>query len=429
MRRALALAMANSPLARAHELDVERTRLDVQRFDGFWSLPQFTLNAQGGAVPEARGNPVFSPDSANAFSSFGPFVKLDIGFKIPLYGFGRISNAAAAARGALSAEEARLDQARNEIRLEVIKGYWGLAAAEAALEVAEDLRQSYEEILEQIEEKLADDAIDPNDAYEVQSSRYEIEKVYQEAFDGGRLVRRTIATFLGLADNALFTVVDEAPESALSADDVAGLVARAARVSPQLRALHAAVDALGSAMDQARSERWPLIVVGGGFRLAYAPNRDDQTNPFAFDSFNYRQGGAALGARWDLNFAKHDIEYTRRKIQRDATEARAQALQMKVELDVRAAYAKLARSRMLLDTVIETRLVSRRWLRAAADEFDLGIGEAEPLVKAYRQDYRLRAQVVAQEYEFRIALVELAFVLGDFDLYLTWVENGNATSS
>ena len=57
-------------------------------------------------------------------------------------------------------------------------------------------------------------------------------------------------------------------------------------------------------------------------------------------------------------------------------------------------------------------------------DFDLGIGEAQPLIRAYRADYRLQATVIQSEYDLNVALAELALVLGDMSSYLTWVADG-----
>ena len=143
-----------------------------------------------------------------------------------------------------------------------------------------------------------------------------------------------------------------------------------------------------------------------------------------FDEFNYTRIAAAFNVRWDLNFAKHDLNYMRRKLDRDATDARRKALQMKVNIEVHEALGQVLTQSQLLEAARASRRESRRWLRTAGDDFDLGIGEAQPLIRAYRADYRLQATVIQSEYELNVALAELALVLGDMSSYLTWVADG-----
>jgi outer membrane protein TolC len=114
----------------------------------------------------------------------------------------------------------------------------------------------------------------------------------------------------------------------------------------------------------------------------------------------------------------------RRKLERDATDARRQALQMRVDIEVHEALERVLKQVDLLQAAQDARQDSRRWLRSAADDFDLGIGEAQPLIKAYRADYRLQAAVVQSEYDLNVAVAGLALVIGDMSSYLKWVADG-----
>jgi len=248
---------------------------------------------------------------------------------------------------------------------------------------------------------------------------------YLRAAETLRLVRRSLGDFLDLRPGEEYELrAAETPAINLGLEDLGSLQARAAMRHPQLRALKSAVAALDEAMQVERSNRWPVVLVGGGFGWARSPNRDSQDNPFVFDEFNYTRVAAAFNVRWDLNFARHDLNYMRRKLERDATDARRKALQMKVNIDVHEALERLLTQVQLLESARAARRESRRWLRTAADDFDLGLGDAQPLIRAYRADYRLQATVIQSEYELNVALAGLAFVIGDMSSYLKWVADG-----
>ena len=249
--------------------------------------------------------------------------------------------------------------------------------------------------------------------------------MYLNSVEAERVVRRSLGEFLSLQPGEQYELQEsDTPEVGLTLADLGVLQAKASARHPQLRALGAAVDALEEAMQIERSNRWPVILVGGGFGWARSPNRDPQDNPFVFDEFNYTRVAAAFNVRWDLNFARHELNYTRRKLERDATDARRRALQMKINIDVHLALEQVLKQKELLASARESRRESRRWLRTAADDFDLGIGEAQPLIKAYQADYRLQAAVITSEYELNVALAQLALVTGDMHSYLTWVADG-----
>ena len=415
----------SSPLVRAQRYDVQRAQIDVDELEGFWALPQVSFSSLSGVVPAARGNVVQSPDSSNDIDNLGPFYNFSVNAVLPLYTFGRLSHGAAAARNVVDARYAEGDKVRDDLTIEAVKAYWGVLTGEALVELMTEMRDSYGDLIEQAEEKDETGDIDSNDVFEIKSAQYDIDVGFLKSVEAEGLVRRSLGDFLDLQPGEAYELREAAtPAINLTLDDLGVLQARAAQRHPQLRALASAVSALDEAMQVERSNRWPVILVGGGFGWARSPNRDAQDNPFVFDEFNYTRIAAAFNVRWDLNFAKHDLNYIRRKLERDATESRRKALQMKVNIDVHEALGRLLTQVQLLESARVSRRESRRWLRTAGDDFDLGIGEAQPLIRAYRADYRLQATVIQSEYELNVASAELALVLGDMSSYLTWVADG-----
>lgn len=423
---AVSRAVARNPLTRAVGLDVERARVDLERFEDFWALPQVGLDGTAGLVPEARGDIFSSPDSSSDLGSLGPFFKVDLGVALPVYTFGRLQHARGAAGGALQAEELKAQRSRDELTLEVIKAYWGAQAAGEALELFREMRDRYnDELLPEVEEKLESVDIDPNDAYEIRSARYDIDELWLSVVQRERVLTRALAELVGEPPGTRFDFTDlGAPEVTLGESSLEPLQALAARRNTQLMALHAGVGALEEAMQLERSNRLPVILLGGGLQWAKSPARDDQDNPFVNDDFNYRRIGAALNMKWDLNFARHRIDYVKRSFERDATAARADALAQKVSVDVHVALEKVLKYRALAESARETRVTTRRWLRTAFDDFDLGLGEAQALIKAYRADYRLQGKVIETQYQLNVSLAELALVTGDLHTYLQWVADG-----
>ena len=69
---AVSRAVSRSPLTRAVRLDVDGARLDLERFQNFWALPQIGFDGTAGVVPEARGDIFSSPDSSSGRSTSRP---------------------------------------------------------------------------------------------------------------------------------------------------------------------------------------------------------------------------------------------------------------------------------------------------------------------------------------------------------------------
>lgn len=425
LRAAVDLILERNPLTRAKRLDVERARLDVTLFDKFWALPQFTFNGLTGVVPAARGDIFDSPDTSGDLGNLGPFFRANVGLAIPIYTFGRLRNAANLARGGLRLEEAKSLQTQNELALEVIKAYWGLVASERAFGVAEDMRDSYDSLLEKVDEKLEADEMDSNDAYQAQAGEFDVDKAYLDAVEMGRVVQHSLAVLLGEDSGvALLPTNKETPEIQLQVSDLERLVAIAELTNPELVSVREAIGALEAATKLERSNRWPMVLVGATFGIAQASGRDDQKNPFAFDEFNYKRIGAAFNVKWNLNFTRNSVEVAKRQIARDSTAAKAEALRGKIGIEVYQALERVLKNVQLVDSAKAARRFSRRWLRTAFDSWDLGIGEAQPMLKAYAADYRLQAQVVETQYQLDVSLAELALVTGDLHSYLRWIADG-----
>jgi len=415
----------SNPLVHAHRLDVQRAQIDVDQLEGFWALPQVSFSSLSGVVPAARGSVIDSPDTANDLDNLGPFYNFSVNVLFPLYTFGRLEHGAAAARNIVSARGAEGDKARDDLTAQAVRAYWGVIAGGDLVGLMTGMRDSYDDLIAQAEEKEEKGDIDANDVFEIKSAQYDIEMSYLRSVETERLVRRSLGEFLDLRPGENYELNEaDTPAINIGLEDLGALQARAALRHPQLRALGSAVSALEEAMQVERSNRWPVILVGGGFSSARSPNRDSQDNPFVFDEFNYTRVSAAFNVQWDLNFARHDLNFLRRKLERDATDARRNALKMKINIDVHQALERLLTQAQLLDAARESRRESRRWLRSAADDFDLGIGDAQPLIRAYRADYRLQATVIQSEYDLNVALAELALVIGNMSSYLTWVADG-----
>jgi len=418
-------AVTSNPLTRAGQLDVRRRQLDVNQLENIWNLSQFSFNALSGIVPAARGDIFFSPDTANDINDLGPFYRFDVTAVMPIYSFGRLRHAASAARGAVNAQQGQADRTRDELTMQVVDAYWGLVAARESLDLSSDMASQYDELLAKVDDKLESNDIDPNDAYEARAARYDINSVRLSVLETHTVLQGALAELMGEDPSTTYLPVDtSAPAVELTRDDLPRLQRIARRMHPELRALDAAVGALEDSMKLARANRWPMFLVGGQFGMAQSPNRDDQDNPFVYDEFNFVRVGAAFNIRWDLNFAQHSLDFTKRRIERDATSARAEALGMKVSIDVQRALERVLKNVELVKLARETRRTTRRWLRTAFDDFDLGLGEAQPLIKAYRADYRLQGLVVETQYGLNLSLAELALALGDFHTYVRWIADG-----
>jgi outer membrane protein TolC len=191
-----------------------------------------------------------------------------------------------------------------------------------------------------------------------------------------------------------------------------------------IRGLHTALQALQAKTQLAYSKKRPLIYLAGGFAYAYAPNRQDQTNPFAVDNFNYMDLGAFLGFQWDLNFFRKNIEARQYKLEQESMAQNLKILQAKIEMEILKAFTEIKQDAQLLEQAQASLKAAKSWLKLSMDNWDMGIGEVERLIKAYNAYYQLKGTEIKRIFDLNAALVNFAYILGSTRLYLEWMKNG-----
>ena len=427
LRDALERALRENPVLEIQERRVEQAQLASRRVWAETRLPDLNLGVWAGIVPGARGDIFSSPDQADDLDDWGPFYQMDLTLTQPLYTFGKISSAGTAARFGSEVTMSNRDEAHDQVVLEVVRAYWAAVTSDRSLDLSAELRDEYEELDTRVRAALEDpdSTVDDTHVLEVESFRHEVETAYQDGLTRVALSRKALILLLGLGVNDdVHTSVVGSPEFSLSLTDLDRLVDRALLTNPRMRALRAGVGALAARVDLARSSSLPDLFLSGGVRYGVAGNRTDQTNPFAIDNFNYRTIGAFVGMRWDLNFAGNALETAERRAERDAATAGIQVLARQLTLEVHEGFANAEKGFLLLQSATASRDAARSWLRLSVDNWDLGLGEFDRLLDAYRTFYRLQGTTVQQEFDYNMALARLALLLGNVDRYLDWVDAG-----
>ena len=430
---AIRSALAHNPLLRAEDLEVQAVAQRVRAVRAQRSLPSMRLNTDTGVVPEAKGDVFSSPNNADSVTGLGPFVRLEFGFVLPLYTFGALGNVEEAARHGVAARDEQRNKVRNKLALEVAKTYTALASTRRASEVAGEMRDQYDTLTEEVhrryeEEPEGFEIIDDTDVLEIDANRFLVDRLAAESANGVRLAQTALNVLLQRAPEAPVQIEKiSLPRVRVGEEQIAALAAVAERRDPQVRALQAAVAAKEAQIGSQRARNLPGVFLLGGAGFARAGNRTDQKNPFVLDEFNFFRAGGQFRITWNLDFAQNRIEVARLRIEREAMVARQQALSSKLYADVARATRDLVLATELLAGARESERAARNWLRLALDNWELGIGEVKRLLDAYKSFYGLRFEVIQRELAVAHAVAELAFAVGDADLYLKWMADGEVT--
>ncbi len=429
LESAVSRALARNPAAQAARYEVESSAQDLKRalYKKYFPGMDFTLYA--GLVPGARGDIFYSPDRQTDLDQLGVFYRFGLSLLQPIYTFGQATAGVDAARRLEEAAESGRDIVLETLSLEVAKAYWGLSAALKAESLARQSEASYKQLLDEIRVRLKeeDSEVDDLDLLEARSYEIDIEEIKQESLTKKALAERTLSALLDLDPAGPVTIGGESPPELLAGPSLPpGLLDLTERSHPEIRAGQFASQALEARVRLAKGRRLPSLFFGAGFSYARAANRQDQTNPFAVDSFNYRNIEAALVLRWDPDILLHQIEIRRAESDYQAALEKARLVRTEVELQVSQAFLEAKKNDALLRAARRSLAAAKTWLRVGMENWELGLGDAFRLLRAYQSYYRLRGTEIEREYQFNVALAKLAYALGNMKVYLSWVKAGKA---
>lgn len=427
LETALVYALSHSPVVVRTRLEREKARLLLDEVRSQSILPEFSLSGQTGLVPEARGDIFDSPDKQTDLDDWGPFYKLEVKFIQPVFMFGRRSAAFSAAQSGIDLQHIKSDSEIEKLTLTVINAYWALSAAQKAETAADEVQENYDKLEKEVKKRLEseDSEVDDTDWLEVKSNRYLVEEIVIKSKSQRKLAERAFNAAIGREIAAAVEVLQEKiPGIQLDETRMSRVVQRALPRHRDIRGLNTALQALRAKTKLAYSKKRPIIFLVGGFGYGYAPLRQDQTNPFAVDNFNYMDLGAFFGFQWDLNFFRKNIEARQYRLEREAMEQNMKLLRSKIELEILKAFTDIKQNAQLLEQARSSLKAAKSWLRLSMDNWDMGIGEVERLIKAYNAYYQLKGVEIERIFDLNVSLANFAYISGNTKLYLEWVKNG-----
>ncbi len=426
LETALSYALEHNPLLMRTHFDQDRSELLIKDVKARLILPVFSLSGQSGFVPEARGDIFDSPDKQTDLDGWGPFYKLDVKIIQPLFTFGRNSASLKAARHANDLQGFRNKVEVEKLKHSVVQAYWALSSARKAQKIADDLRGDYAKLQEEVEERLRseDSEVDDADLLEVKSNRFYIEEIQIKSSSEGLKAEKAFNTLIGRDTAMKIEVLDEpSPEIMLTEDQISEKIDFFMDKHPNIQSLNTTLQTLHSKIDLEYAKKKPIIFLAGGVSYGYAPKREDQTNPFALDNFNYFGLGAFVGMEWNLNFMRKNIQANRYKLQEKSLEQDLKLLQAQIKLEILRIYTQTIEEWKLLSEARDSLKSSKSWVRLSLDNWEMGVGEVDRIIRAYNMYYRLKSVEIEREFRLNSSLANLAHALGDMGIYLRWMKN------
>jgi outer membrane protein TolC len=181
---------------------------------------------------------------------------------------------------------------------------------------------------------------------------------------------------------------------------------------PEFKALAAGQTARNSLADAKQAQSYPTFFVGGYFSAAWSPVRDKQNSFYALDSFNRIEGGAGVGLRLDLEFARHAAE---------AAEERAQSLKLKatesyavpgIELQVKKAYWEVEQAIEGLEIALRRKKLGKKWFISSTMGWSIGVTAPKDLLEALEGNGQAKKNYIETVYAHNLAIAKLSQAVG-----------------
>lgn len=340
------------------------------------------------------------------FDGFFGGAQLDV--TQPLFTFGKISHARAAARAGLQAHQALADEAAGDAAADAAKAYWGLKLARELGYMLDDGIEEITKAQSHFDEK-PDLTIQDKQRVavllaEAKAQRADAAAAEAQALAGLRAITDTPDA--DIDDGELLAV-----ERALPGADA--IEAQSANRPQRIAAQSGATAADELAAFQTAHYFPDLALVGQAF-YARAQGVQDAPSAFYNDPFNRSGAGLVLALQWQLE--PWTVKARADRARAEAHKARAQShlAEIGARYDAATAAAEATGAKAKLEATAEGEKAARAWLASVLQNEAVGTAEAKDLADAYIAWFQMKARWAQSVFQWNVAVVRLGRATGEF---------------
>jgi outer membrane protein, multidrug efflux system len=419
LEQCLSLADRNFPnlwAARAR-LAYVHAQLDEAKWTPWF---QWSANSSFGLAPPLLGTVVFPQSSFNAtnigsLSGLQPFLHFDINGVVPLYTFGKMENAVRAAEAGERVSEWDMERARQQMRMDVRRAWYGLQLARDAKYLVDDALQRIDKGIQGVKDKIAkgDQNVGDVDRLRLESFKQDITSQSLQAPKGEAYALAALRFMTGVETG--FDVVDQPlkrPDRPLVS--IAQYLEAARILRPDVNMARAGVVARRAMVDFNRGKLFPDFGLGLGASYYDTPSADVQNNAFANgDNYlNHFYWYAVLGFKWNLDLLPQAARTRQAEAQLEETRAMQRLALGNAEFEVEKAYADAVEAKAREETWDKAEHISKQWISITQDHIELGTWDETKLLEPLRAYGNARVQHLQALMDLNVTLSNLAMVSG-----------------
>lgn len=407
----LRMAEANYP-----KVMEARARLRKKRGD-LWEartapFSQWKMQGGLGVAPTVSGTATYSPSSDVALTKNMALAwQMSIEGLIPLWTFGKITNLWDAAEANVELGRHEVDKAKNEIRMEVRRAYYGVLLARDSRILLRRAMNQIDKYIVELEGKVAEGDADDIELLKIKMQRAEVVARGTEVNEGER---KAIAGLRFYADLPQHFDVPNVPLKRL--EHPLGPVGRyleAARIHrPEVNMAKAGLAARRAQVQLEKSKFYPDFGLGMTATLQRAPEVTDQRNPFTRDPGNRGFYGLGVVFRWNLDLLPQAARLAQAQAQLEEIRATERYALGGIAAEVEVSHAEAIAARDRLQAWDEATDYAKRWMIKVQQGKDMGLFDEEDLVEPSKAYAMKKARQMEALYEYNLALARLAQTTG-----------------
>jgi outer membrane protein TolC len=326
------------------------------------------------------------------YNSWGPYFKLQAILAEPIATFGRYNAGKEAAEERMQVEQARYEQTRNFLALEVRKYYLLHLYAKSFLPSLDLANRLVKEAQDKAKDEFdtGSGSVTQVDLNKLRFGALELQKAQVQADIGQKLALAALKHTMGLEQDAPVETVDGVlppmPQSAL--EPLQAYTLRAAEHRPEVAQLfHGKKAAKAFALSELLSSN-PTAFVAAQIDLNYTPMWPVQDNPWAFDRFNAITPGLAVGLQFEVDLAKSLARNYGAQGLVEQVEGLEKFASTGIPMEVRKAFDDAVQAEALAKLSEDSANAGKKWLVFAGTGYAAGTGEAKDVLEglvAYMQ--------------------------------------------
>jgi outer membrane protein TolC len=413
----LALADRNFPnlwAARAR-LAYAHAQLEEARWVPWF---QWSANSNFGVAPTFLGSVLYPQATQNSRNITGlggltPFLGFSINGVVPLYTFGKIESALDAAQANVRVSEWDMEKARQQMRMDVRRAYFGLQLARDAQDVFSDAMDRLDKAIKGIRDRLAkgDPNVNEIDRFRLEEYKQEVTAQGLQAPKGESYALAGLRFLTGVQTG--FDVPDEPlkrPDHPLVS--IAQYLEAARVLRPDVNMARAGVVARRALVDLNRAKLYPDLGLGLGADFVSTPSADSQQNLFASDPFNHFYYAFGFGFRWSLDLLPQAARLDQAESQLEETRALERLALGGAMLEVEKAYADAVEAKSREEAWDKAEHLAKQWISTVQDQIDLGTWDERALLEPLRSYANARGQHLYSLMDYNLAMSSVALASG-----------------